>query len=174
MPTGAARLVKNVKYAISVWLFFSMFLSGELARAESAGELGRHYGVRYTMPVIIGPLRDLRQGKLPPPAALERQETPDAAEGDASAETEAFAAFNPDLDFDEPLYADFTADSLADLYAVLHKRGSRVTYQISPLMKFPLEDVKQRVKAKPAKKAAKESKTAAAGKAKRAPRSTAR
>jgi hypothetical protein len=139
--------------------------------AESAGELGRHYGVRYTMPIIIGPLRDLRQGKLPPPAILERPETTDTDALDAESGDEgAFTPFNPDLDFDEPLYADFTADSLGDLYALLHKKGSRVSYQIYPLMKLSLEDVKQRTKPQAKKQARQPARTSAERKRKHASR----
>jgi hypothetical protein len=153
------KIEKKILTAIAVFLLLYPF---QKAAAESAGELGRHYGVRYTMPIIIGPLRDLRQGKLPPPAILERPETADADSLDAESGDEgAFTPFNPDLDFDEPLYADFTADSL---YALLHKKGSRVSYQIYPLMKFPLEEVRQRTKPQAKKPAGKAGKASAENK----------
>jgi hypothetical protein len=156
------KIEKKILTAIAVFLLLYPF---QKAAAESAGELGRHYGVRYTMPIIIGPLRDLRQGKLPPPAILERPETADVDSLDAEpGDGDAYTPFNPDLDFDEPLYADFTADSLTDLYALLHKKGSRVSYKIYPLMKVPLEEVRQRVKPQAKKQVGKVGKASAENK----------
>jgi hypothetical protein len=126
------------------------------ARAESAGELGRHFGIRYTMPIIVGPLRELRQGMAPLIMDPVIPGGENAGEGEADAAIgEMYSTFNPDLDFDEPLYSDYAVDGLSGLYAVLHKRGSRVSYEIFPLMKFPVQDVKQRTKQQ-AKKQARE------------------
>jgi hypothetical protein len=162
-PNSLFARTKCAKISVAVAAAL-LFCCTREAAAESAGELGRHYGVRYTMPIIIGPLRDIRQGKLPPPAILDRPETPDTEDGEVSLEDEAFSSFNPDFDFDEPLYADYAADSLADLYAVLHKRGSRVSAQISPLMRFTLEEVKQRTRPQAKKQAKKAGRTAAENK----------
>jgi hypothetical protein len=168
MGCMARRRICRVAALMSA--IFALVFSAGVSRAESAGELGRHYGVRYTMPIIIGPLRDLRQGKLPPPIVLDRPDTPDAGSGEAPGDggEEAYIPFNPDLDFDEPLYADRAADNLSDLYAALHKKGSRVVYQINPLLKFPLEEVTQRVKSQAKKQARQPARTSAERKKKQA------
>jgi hypothetical protein len=132
----------------------SLIISAGTAYADSAGELGRHYGIRFTMPVIIGPLRDLKQGKLPPPAVLSDPERLNEGAAENS-EAEGMSTFNPDFDFDEPLYADFSAEGMADLYAMLHKKGSRMSYEIYPLARYPLEEVKLRAKPASRKHAAK-------------------
>jgi hypothetical protein len=145
-------------YMFKYYIFLTIFLliSAQICFAGSAGELGRHYGIRFTKPVIIGPLRELKQGKLPPPTVLDDPDK-EAALGDGDRqESEYFSTFNPDVDFDEPLYTE-PGKGLSDLYSMLHKKGSRVSHRIWPLMRIPADMLKElaRKPAKPVRTAAK-------------------
>ena len=57
----------------------------------------------------------------------------------------SFDFLQPEVDLDEKLYISHNYD---DLFTMLHKKGGRFSYQISPLMKIPLEQVKNAQKNK--------------------------
>ena len=125
-------------------IFVSIFcLIPATGFCASAGELGINYQIRYTNPIVVGPIKQILQGNYPKSPILEAEEEIAIEEGSfvAPQENSAFSAFGSvfrkDLDEAVIVVADHN-----DFFSMLHVEGARVTYQIRPLVHVPLDDAK--------------------------------
>jgi hypothetical protein len=143
MKWAAGRKTESCKVHLILALMFFGFsasmIDAQKCSAESAGELGLHYGVRYYQPVVIGPLRDMRLNFHIPSLSPES----DSIDTETPAVDESFDFLRAESDFDEYIYS---SNDYGDLYSSLHKKGGRISYQISPLMKIPLNKYQSEVK----------------------------
>ena len=116
---------------------------------SSAGELGIHYNIRYTNPIVVGPVKQIIQGDFPKSPIIEAEEDIAIEEGTLTPSTSLSSpAFNfllnKDLDETIMLLADQN-----DIFSLLHVGGARASYRISPLVQVPLENAKGVGKANP-------------------------
>ena len=114
------------------------------AIAASAGELGIQYHIRYTNPIVIGPVKQVQQGILPKSPIIEAEEEIAVEEGTLNlspfnSSGDEFSPFSPiyEKDLDETVIVPVDHH---DLFSLLHVNGARVSYQIRPLTHIPITD----------------------------------
>ena len=135
-------MIKNL-LLIFLFLFYPMIGYG-----ASAGELGIQYNIRYTNPIVIGPVKQVQQGILPRSSILDAEEELAAEEGlspfsrSSIYDDDDDDEFSPFVtlykkDFDETVIVPVDHN---DLFSMLHINGARVTYQIRPLVHVSIEN----------------------------------
>ena len=139
-----SKFKKMIKKLLPIFLFLLYPMVGYGA---SAGELGIQYNIRYTNPIVIGPVKQVQQGILPRSSILEAEEELAAEEGlspfsrsnNYDDDDDEFSPFVPlyKKDFDETVIVPVDHN---DLFSMLHINGARVTYQIRPLVHVSIDN----------------------------------